>query len=449
MKFSENKPTKSLHLVSLGCTKNLVDSEIMLGKLRDYQIVDTPETADVIIVNTCGFIDSAKEESINTILNLHDERKKESVLVVAGCLTQRYQEELQKELPEIDIFTGVGDYDKIDILVNEKRSAFTDEVFLLNENDHRVITGSSYHAYVKLSEGCNQVCSFCAIPAFKGKLHSRTLESLVKEVKNLVENGYSDFSFVSQDSSSFLRDLNIKDGLEQLIEEVGKIEGIKTARILYLYPSTTELSLIEKIKNSPIFENYFDMPLQHISPTLLKIMKRGKGVEKLKELMQAMRDVPNSFVRSTFIVGHPGESQEDFEELCKYLEEYKFDRANVFSYSDEEGTTAFDRMDKIPQEIIDDRADILGEIISRTTQESLKNEVGKTFEVYIDGESDEHEYLLSARKTSWAPDIDGEIYINDNEIFDENSQEKLKFGQVYTVRVSELVGDKLLATVIK
>ena len=449
MKFSENKPTKSLHLVSLGCTKNLVDSEIMLGKLRDYQIVDTPETADVIIVNTCGFIDSAKEESINTILNLHDERKKESVLVVAGCLTQRYQEELQKELPEIDIFTGVGDYDKIDILVNEKRSAFTDEVFLLSENDHRVITGSSYHAYVKLSEGCNQVCSFCAIPAFKGKLHSRTLQSLVKEVKNLVANGYSDFSFVSQDSSSFLRDLNIKDGLEQLIEEVGKIEGIKTARILYLYPSTTELSLIEKIKNSPVFENYFDMPLQHISPTLLKIMKRGKGVEKLKELMKAMRDVPNSFVRSTFIVGHPGESQEDFEELCKYLEEYKFDRANVFSYSDEEGTTAFDRMDKIPQEIIDDRADILGEIISRTTQESLENEVGKTFEVYIDGESDEHEYLLSARKTSWAPDIDGEIYINDNEIFDENSQEKLKFGQVYTVRVTELVGDKLLATVIK
>ncbi len=449
MKFSENKPTKSLHLVSLGCTKNLVDSEIMLGKLRDYQIIDDPEAADVIIVNTCGFIDSAKEESINTILNLHDERKEESVLVMAGCLSERYKEELQKELPEIDIFTGVGDYDKIDTLVNEKRSAFTDEVFLLNEKNDRVITGSSYHAYIKLSEGCNQVCSFCAIPAFKGKLHSRTLESLIKEVKNLVSNGYVDFSFVSQDSSSFLRDLNIKDGLEQLINEVEKIEGINSARILYLYPSTTQLSLIEKIKNSNVFENYFDMPLQHISAELLKIMKRGKGVEKLKELMNAMRDVPNSFVRSTFIVGHPGESQEDFEELCKYLEEYKFDRANVFSYSDEEGTTAFNRIDKVPQEIIDERAEILGKIISRTTQESLENEVGKTFEVYIDGESDEHEYLLSARKTSWAPDIDGEIYINDNELFDDNSQEKLKFGQVYTVRISELVGDKLLATVIK
>ena len=449
MKFSENKPTKSLHLVSLGCTKNLVDSEIMLGKLRDYQIIDNPDAADVIIVNTCGFIDSAKEESINTILNLHDDRKKESVLVMAGCLSERYKEELQKELPEIDIFTGVGDYDRIDTLVNEKRSAFTNEVFLLNEDNDRVITGSSYHAYVKLSEGCNQVCSFCAIPSFKGKLHSRTLQSLVKEVRSLVGNGYSDFSFVSQDSSSFLRDLNIKDGLEQLITEVEKIEGINTARILYLYPSTTQLSLIEKIKNSNVFENYFDMPLQHISSELLKIMKRGKGVEKLKELMSAMRSVPNSFVRSTFIVGHPGESQEDFEELCKYLEEYKFDRANVFSYSDEEGTSAFNRMDKVPQEIIDERADILGEIISRTTQKSLEDEVGKTFEVYIDGESDEHEYLLSARKTSWAPDIDGEIYINDNELFDENSQEKLKFGKVYTARITELVGDKLLATVIK
>lgn len=450
MKFTTNKPTKSLHLVSLGCTKNLVDSEIMLGKLKDYEIIDDATTADVIIVNTCGFIDSAKEESINTILNLHDDRKEESVLVMAGCLSERYKEELQKELPEIDIFTGVGDYDKIDELVNEKRSAFTDEVFLLSESNDRVITGSSYHAYIKLSEGCNQTCSFCAIPSFKGKLHSRTLESLVKEVKNLIASGYTDFSFVSQDSSSYLRDLDIKDGLEKLIEEVEKIEGIKTARILYLYPSTTTLSLIEKIHNSKIFENYFDMPLQHISSEVLKIMKRGKGVEKLKELMDAMKNESNSFVRTTFIVGHPGESQDDFEELCKYVEDYKFDRANVFSYSDEEGTDAYNRIDKIPQEIIDERAEILGEIIAQTTQKSLEKEVNQTFEVYVDGESDEHEYLLSARKTVWAPEIDGEIYINDNELVDEKGNpEQLKFGQIYKVRVTELVGDKLLATAIK
>ncbi|RBQ30197.1 30S ribosomal protein S12 methylthiotransferase RimO [Aliarcobacter vitoriensis] len=444
MKFSTQKPKKKLHMVSLGCTKNLVDSEVMLGRLSDYELTDDTQNADVIIVNTCGFIDSAKQESINTILNLHEDRKKESVLVMAGCLSERYKEELQSELPEIDVFTGVGDYDKIDLLVNEKRSKFTNEVFLASENNERVITGSSYHAYVKLSEGCNQACSFCAIPSFKGKLHSRTLQSLVKEVKHLVSKGFIDFSFVSQDSSSYLRDMEEKNGLELLIEEVEKIEGIKTARILYLYPSTTTVSLIDKIADSKIFVNYFDMPLQHISQNMLKIMKRGKGVEKLNELMNHMKSKPNSFVRTTFIAGHPGEKEEEFEELCKYVEEFNFDRANVFSYSDEEGTTATLRADKIAQELIDERAEILGEIIAQTTQISLENEIGKTFEVYIDGESDEHEYLLSARKTIWAPNIDGEIYINDNE-----SEQELKFGQVYTVKVTELAGDKLLATVIK
>lgn len=446
MKFSVKNPKKTLHLVSLGCTKNLVDSEIMLGKLKDYTITNDASSADVIIVNTCGFIDSAKQESLNTIFNLHDERKKESVLVMAGCLSERYQGELQKELPEIDVFTGVGDYDKIDLLVNEKRSAFSNEVFLASDENERVITGSSYHAYVKLSEGCNQACSFCAIPSFKGKLHSRTLESLIKEVKSLVSKGYVDFSFVSQDSSSFLRDQDIKNGLELLIDEVEKIEGIKTARILYLYPSTTTLSLIDKIADSKVFVNYFDMPLQHITPSMLKIMKRGKGVEKLNELMNHMRSKPNSFVRTTFIAGHPGETIEDHEALCKYIKEFKFDRANVFSYSTEEGTTAALSKDLIEQEIIDARAEEIGEIIALTTAESLENEVGKIFEVYVDGESDEHEYLLSARKTLWAPDIDGEIYINDNEL---GENEQIKFGQIYTVKVTELVGDKLLATVIK
>ncbi len=446
MKFSTQNPKKSLHLVSLGCTKNLVDSEIMLGKLKDYTMTDDAASADVIIVNTCGFIDSAKQESLNTILNLHDGRKKESVLVMAGCLSERYQGELQKELPEIDVFTGVGDYDKIDLLVNEKRSAFTNEVFLASDTNERVITGSTYHAYVKLSEGCNQACSFCAIPSFKGKLHSRTLESLVKEVKSLIARGYIDFTFISQDSSSFLRDLGHKDGLEQLISEVEKIEGIKTARILYLYPSTTTLSLIDKIADSNIFVNYFDMPLQHITPSMLKIMKRGKGVEKLNELMNHMRTKPNSFVRTTFIAGHPGETIEDHEALCKYIEEFKFDRANVFSYSTEEGTTAAESKDLIDQETIDERAEIIGEIIAQTTQESLEAEVGRTFDVYVDGESDEHEYLLSARKVLWAPDIDGEIYINDNEL---EQGDQIKFGQIYTVRVTELAGDKLLATVLK
>jgi len=444
MKFLTQKPKKKLHMVSLGCTKNLVDSEVMLGKLSDYELTDDTQNADVIIVNTCGFIDIAKQESINTILSLHQDRKKESVLVMAGCLSQRYKKELQSELPEIDIFTGVGDYDKIDLLINSKKSTFTNKVFLANETNQRVITGSSYHAYIKLSEGCNQKCSFCAIPSFKGKLHSRTLSSLVKEVQLLVSRGYIDFSFVSQDSSSFLKDLGEKAGLELLIDEIEKIKGIKTARILYLYPSTTTLSLIDKIANSKVFVNYFDMPLQHISQNMLKIMKRGKSVQKLNELMLYMKSKPNSFVRTTFIVGHPGESEADFQKLCKYVEEFGFDRANVFSYSNEEGTSASLRKDKLEQDLIDKRAEILGEIITKTAQKSLKNEIGKTFEVYLDGQSLEHEYLLSARKTIWAPSIDGEIYINDNE-----AELNLKFGQVYSVKISGIAGDKLLATAIK
>lgn len=443
MKFSENKPTKTMHLVSLGCTKNLVDSEVMLSKLNEYELTNDIDNADVIIVNTCGFIDSAKEESINTVLDLHEQRKEESVLVMAGCLSERYKEELQKELVEVDIFTGVGDYDKIDALVHEKRSSFTNEVFLQTDLNERVITGSNYHAYIKLSEGCNQTCSFCAIPSFKGKLFSRTLESLVKEVKNLVAKGFFDFSFVSQDSSSYLRDHGINDGLEQLIEEIEKIEGVKSARILYLYPSTTSLGLIDKIAASKVFQNYFDMPLQHISQNVLKIMKRGKGSEKLKELMQHMRNTPNSFVRTTFIVGHPGETQADFDELCEYVQSYGFDRANVFAYSDEEGTAAFNREDKVTQDIIDERAEILGELIEQTTLASLENEVGKTVDVVVDGESDEHEYLLSARNLVWAPEIDGEIYINDNEL-----EGEIKFGVIYKAKITELAGDKLLATIL-
>lgn len=444
MKFSIQKPQKTLHLVSLGCTKNLIDSEVMLGKLKNYKLTDDKKNADVIIVNTCGFIDSAKQESINTILNLHEERKEESILVMAGCLSERYQKELQKELPEIDIFTGVGDYDKIDNLIEAKKTSFTKEVFLANEENERIITGSNYHAYIKLSEGCNQTCSFCAIPNFKGKLHSRTLSSLIKETKALILKGYTDFTFVSQDSSSFLRDQGEKNGLELLINEVEKINGIKSARILYLYPSTTTLSLIDKIADSKVFVNYFDMPLQHISNSMLKLMKRGKGVNKLKELLEYMKSKDNSFVRTTFIVGHPGETQKDFDELLSYVKDFKFDRANVFSYSDEENTASNNFINKIEQEQIDQRAETLGKIIKKTTQESLENEVGKIFEVYVDGESEEHEYLLSARKIIWAPDIDGEIYINDNEL-----EQQINFGKIYKVKITELVGDKLLATIIK
>ena len=272
-----------LHLISLGCNKNLVDSEIMLGRLQNYDITDDISDADVIIVNTCGFIKSAKEESIQTILEMHEARKNGSLLVVTGCLMQRYKDELIKELPEVDLFTGVADYDKIDEIILKKQNLFSPETYL-QANEERVITGSNYHAYIKISEGCNQKCSFCAIPTFKGKLKSRSLENIVNEVKNLVKKGYYDFSFLSQDSSSYMRDQGVSDGLINLIDEIEKIEGVKSARILYLYPSTTSKELISRIIASPIFHNYFDMPIQHISENMLTIMKRGSGAKKIKEL---------------------------------------------------------------------------------------------------------------------------------------------------------------------
>jgi ribosomal protein S12 methylthiotransferase len=304
------------------------------------------------------------------------------------------------------------------------------------------VTGSSYHAYIKLSEGCNQVCSFCAIPSFKGKLNSRNLDSIAKEVEGLVAKGYYDFSFVSQDSSSFMRDQNIKDGLSLLIQRIELIEGVKSARILYLYPSTTTIALLKNIAKSKIFHNYFDMPIQHINDDMLLMMKRGFGKEKTIELLDFMRALPNSIVRTGLIVGHPNETQEMFDEMCEFVSSFGFDRVSVFSYSDEETTPAYDMSNKISADIIASRAQILGDLASASTTKSLENEIGKEIELIIDGESDEHEYLLSAKKTIWAPEIDGEIYVNDR-----TKDKDLEFGKIYKAKVTGLVGSILTATV--
>jgi len=429
-----------LHIVSLGCTKNLVDTEVMMGKLQNFTLTDNQEEADIIIVNTCGFIDAAKQESINTVLNLHDARKEDSVLVMAGCLSERYKEELAKDMPEVDIFTGVGDYDKIDELLVEKKSRFSEAVYLI-DGAERVVTGSTYHAYIKLSEGCNQTCSFCAIPSFKGKLNSRTLDSIAKEVESLVKKGYWDFSFVSQDSSSYLRDQNVKDGLSLLIQRIELIEGVKSARILYLYPSTTTISLLKNIAKSEIFHNYFDMPIQHINDDMLRIMKRGFGKKQTLELLEFMKSLPNSFLRTSFIVGHPQESEAMFDEMCEFASSFGFDRINVFAYSDEETTPAHEMSDKIPAKTINKRANVLGKIASEVMTKSLKKEIGKETQIVIDKESDEHEYLLSARKTIWAPDIDGEIYVNDR-----TGDEELTFGAIYSAEITDMVGNILTAT---
>ena len=428
-----------LHLVSLGCNKNLVDSEIMLGRLSNYEITPDVASADVIIVNTCGFINSAKEESIRAILDMHEARKKGSLLVVTGCLMQRYREELMKELPEVDLFTGVGDYDKIDEIILKKQNLFSPDTYL-QASEERVITGSNYHAYIKISEGCNQKCSFCAIPTFKGKLKSRALENIVDEVQKLVKKGYYDFSFLSQDSSSYMRDHAVSDGLISLIDAVEKIEGVKTARILYLYPSTTSNALVERIIASPVFANYFDMPIQHSSEKMLKIMRRGSGAARIKELLNLMKSAPGAFLRTGVIVGHPGETDVEFDELCDFLQEFKFDRVSAFAYSKEEDTLSYE-MEQVPAKIISKRLSKIEKITRAAIEASFAQELGQKFIVSLEGESSEGEMFYAAKKALWDKDIDGEILINESDV------EQLEIGGRYWCEITQVAGSQALGKI--
>lgn len=411
----------------------------MLGRLQNYEITPDVALADVIIVNTCGFISSAKEESIRAILDMHEARKKGSLLVVTGCLMQRYREELMKELPEVDLFTGVGDYDKIDEIILKKQNLFSPETYL-QASEERVITGSNYHAYIKISEGCNQKCSFCAIPTFKGKLKSRSLENIVDEVQKLVKKGYYDFSFLSQDSSSYMRDHAVSDGLISLIDAVEKIEGVKTARILYLYPSTASNALIERIIASPVFANYFDMPIQHASDKMLKIMRRGSGAARIKELLNLMKKAPGAFLRTGVIVGHPGESEAEFDELCAFLQEFKFDRVSAFAYSKEEDTLSYE-MKQVPAKIISKRLSKIEKITRAAIEASFAQELGKKFIVSLEGESSEGEMFYAAKKALWDKDIDGEILINESDV------EQLETGGRYWCEITQVAGSQALGKI--
>lgn len=414
------------HLISLGCNKNLVDSEVMLGKLRDITLIDSASEADIIIVNTCGFIASAKKESIDKILEVALQKKDNAILVVSGCLSERYADELRDEIPEIDIIMGVGDYDKIDsILLEAKKSKDSTQenslliiksnrTFLL-DNQQRIITGSKIHAYIKISEGCNQRCSFCAIPHFKGNLRSRSVESIMREIDILLKEGFCDFSFIAQDSSSFMKDKNKKDALVELIKSVEK-SGVKSARILYLYPTSTSERLIEAIGESKIFQNYFDMPLQHISNNMLKIMRRGADKKRHIELLRKMRECENSFVRTTFLLGHPSETERDFAELCEFIREWHFDRANIFGFSKEEGTLAFNMPNEVDTKTTKLRIKELNAILSSQQQNSLKSLVGRKIKIIIEGLSKESDLLFSARDLRWDREIDGEILINDSQM---------------------------------
>ncbi|WP_205426557.1 30S ribosomal protein S12 methylthiotransferase RimO [Helicobacter suis] len=400
-----------LYLVSLGCSKNLVDSEVMLGRLANYDLTQEINLADVIIINTCGFIQAAKEESVRVLLEAINGRKEGALVVASGCLSERYKKQLAAELPEIDIFTGVGDYDRIDALLMSKQSQFSKRVFLAGEQK-RTITGSKVHAYVKLSEGCNQNCSFCAIPSFKGRLQSKSIDRILKEVEILAKQGFSDISFIAQDSSSYLLDQNIKDGLIKLIKAIDAQQMIKSARIFYLYPTSTTLKLIESIANSPIFANYFDMPIQHISDRMLKTMRRNSNKANHLKLLEAMRAIPNCFLRTTLLLGHPHENSSDIEELQDFLQSFSFDRINLFAFSAEENTAAF-KWPQLSKEDINARLNQINPLIEQQVQNSMQGLVGQTLDVIVEGLSEDG-LFLKARDRRWGLEIDGEILINES-----------------------------------
>ncbi|OGU06430.1 MAG: ribosomal protein S12 methylthiotransferase RimO [Geobacteraceae bacterium GWC2_58_44] len=418
-----NETTKEkVSLVSLGCPKNLVDAEVMLGYLsRDaYEVTTDEMQADIIVVNTCSFIKEAKQESIDTILDLAD-RKHDArcrLLIVTGCLPQRYQEELAKELPEVDIFIGTGDYPRIAEIIAEKRTTseqlcYTgDPNFVYNDELPRLQSSPHYTAYLKIAEGCSNNCAYCVIPALRGAHRSRPLASLLAEAEQLIAGGVKELNLIAQDITAYGRDLPDTPTLEQLIGELAKMEGLKWIRLLYAYPDGVTDSLISLIKNEPKVCKYLDLPIQHISDPILQRMKRRSGEAEIRTLIGKLRsEIPDIAIRTSLIVGFPGETPEDFKKLLQFVEETRFDRLGVFCYSREEGTPAAEMPDQVSERIKRERHKKLMRTQARVSFKHNRTLVDSEEEVLVEGYSEETELLLKGRSSRQAPDVDGLVYI--------------------------------------
>lgn len=422
------KSEKKVHFISLGCPKNLVDSEIMLGNLIEakYGVTDVPEEADTIVVNTCGFIEASKQESIQTILDMATMKKagKCKKLVVAGCLTQRYKDELVEGLPEADIFIGSGEFQNITKILQEnekdptKKKFFNLPTFLQDENTIRKNTQPSHRAYLKISEGCLKRCAFCAIPAIRGNLQSRPLSGIISEAKLLAASGVKELIIISHDFTDYGWDLRRKDPQAkespyELLKALSEIKEFKWIRLLYLYPDGITPEIIELIKQKKNLVKYFDMPLQHINNQVLKNMNRKMTREDIETALNLIRtEIPEAVIRTQFIVGFPEETEEQFEELLQFVEEQKFDRVGCFMYSPEEKTAAGKNENQIDEETKQRRHDTLMELQQSISGKKHAAFVGKTVEVVVEGVSSETDLLLQGRMSQQAPEIDGVVYIN-------------------------------------
>lgn len=413
---------EKVNMISLGCPKNLVDAEVMLGYLgrEGYEVTTDEHEADIIIVNTCSFIKEAKQESIDTILDLADRKHdaKCKLLIVTGCLPQRYQEELSKELPEVDIFVGTGDYPKIAEIIAEKKGVegqiryVGDPDYLYDAEMPRMQSSPRYYSYLKIAEGCSNCCSYCVIPSLRGKFRSRPLNLVLEEAQRLVSNGVKELNLIAQDITVYGSDLPGGITLETLIKELVKIDGLRWIRLLYAYPDGITDGLIELIKNEEKICKYLDMPLQHISDPVLSRMKRRSSETQIRELVAKLREeVPDIALRTSLIVGFPGESDQDFKKLCQFVETTQFDRLGVFCYSKEEGTPAAEMPDQITERVKRERYKKLMQLQARLSFKRNRKLMDSFEEVIVEGVSEESELLLKGRSSRQAPDIDGMVYI--------------------------------------
>ncbi len=438
-----------VHLISLGCPKNRVDSEVMVGKLQrgPFELVDDPANADVIVVNTCSFIQPATEESIDTVLEMAGYKKTGHCrkLVVTGCMVQRFGRSLEDELPEVDHFLGTGEYHRIDevLLAREgqaPRSFVDTPLYIHDELAPRINSWLPHSAYLKISEGCDHRCAFCIIPTLRGKMRSRTIASLVAEARRLAEQGVVEINLVSQDSTAYGRDLNDGTDLGALLRALAKVDGIRWIRLHYAYPIGLPESLLRAIAEEEKVVPYLDMPLQHASGPMLKAMRRGVTREGQERILERVRRfVPDIAIRTTFIVGFPGETDEDFAILQDFVAAQRFDRVGVFTYFQEDGTPAAALPGQVDEKVKKARQKQLMKVQADISKKKHKALVGTEATVLVDGPSKESELVLVGRLASQAPDVDGLVYLS--EVGPDVRPGQLRRVRITRVTAHDLVGD--------
>jgi ribosomal protein S12 methylthiotransferase len=428
--------------LSLGCPKNLVDSEVMMGILtrHGYELTPRADEADVLVVNTCSFIAPAQQESVDTIMEMAEHKKfgRARKLVVAGCLVERYREQILEQVPEVDAVIGTGEVERILEAIEGDLRVLPAEVpaFLYHDATPRVLSTPRHAAYIKIAEGCDHPCSFCIIPQLRGKFRSRRFESVVREAENLAAAGVREVTLIGQDTTSYGEDLNLRDGLAELLARLGGVEGLAWVRFLYAYPNRVTQRLLDTLAEHPRLAKYMDMPLQHASRNVLASMKRGSNGEAFLRLIERIRKtIPGVMLRTSFIVGFPGETAADFRELSDFVKAAEFDWMGVFAYSDVDNAASYALEKKVDAETITERRDHLMGMQRKISARRLKRFVGQKLPALVEGPSKDTELVWEARLQGMAPEIDGKVYLNDLEPADGGRPAQV--GDIALVEITE------------